>query len=51
MSAEDIETELNDSDHYLGKYFFVPPRARWNQGWQEEVVSALLMMTPWLILF
>ncbi|RUM93659.1 MAG: restriction endonuclease subunit S [Thiothrix sp.] len=39
MSAEDIETELNDSDHYSGKYFFVPPRARWNQGWQEEVVE------------
>ena len=39
MSAEDIELELNDPDHYSGKYFFVPPRARWNQGWQEEVVE------------
>lgn len=39
MSAEDIAQELNDPDHYSGKYFFVPPRARWNQGWQEEVVE------------
>jgi len=39
MSPEDIELELNDPDHYSGKYFFVPPRARWNQGWQEEVVE------------
>jgi type I restriction enzyme M protein len=39
MSAEDIELELSDPDYYSGKYFFVPPRARWNQGWQEEVVE------------
>lgn len=39
MSAEDIEEELKDADHYSGKYFFVPPRARWNQGWREEVVD------------
>ncbi|HEB57365.1 MAG TPA: restriction endonuclease subunit S [Gammaproteobacteria bacterium] len=39
MSAEDIEIELNDADHYSGKYFFVPPRARWSQGWQEDVVE------------
>jgi type I restriction enzyme M protein len=39
MSADDIEEELKDPDHYSGKYFFVPPRARWNQGWQEEVVE------------
>jgi type I restriction enzyme M protein len=39
MSPDDIEEELKDSDHYSGKYFFVPPRARWNQGWQEEVVE------------
>jgi len=38
MNAEDIEIELNDKDNYSGKYFFVPPRARWNQGWAEEVV-------------
>jgi len=39
MSPADIEEALNDSDHYSGKYFFVPPRARWNQGWEEEVVE------------
>ena len=39
MPAEDIETELNDSDHYSGKYFFVPPRALWNKDLQEEVVE------------
>jgi len=39
MSTEDIELELNDPDQYSGKYFFVPPRARWSQGWQEEVVE------------
>ena len=39
MSEEDILIELNDSDNYSGKYFFVPPRARWNQGWDEEVIE------------
>ena len=39
MSTEDIELELNDPDQYSGKYFFVPPRARWSQSWQEEVVE------------
>jgi len=39
MSSEDIEEALKDSDHYSGKYFFVPPRARWNQGWEEEGVE------------
>lgn len=38
MSDEDIEVELNDPDHYSGKYFYVPPRARWNQGWEESVI-------------
>ncbi len=37
MSKEDIEIELIDPDNYSGKYFFVPERARWNQGWDEEV--------------
>ena len=36
MDEDDIEIELNDSDNYSGKYFFVPERARWNQGWDEE---------------
>jgi type I restriction enzyme M protein len=39
MAAADIDEALNDSDNYSGKYFYVPPRARWNQGWQEEVVE------------
>ncbi|CAA0116779.1 putative type I restriction enzymeP M protein [Halioglobus japonicus] len=39
MSAEDIEIALSDPDHYSGKYFFVPPRARWNQGWEETVIE------------
>ncbi|MGS0681824.1 type I restriction-modification system subunit M [Shewanella sp. 125m-7] len=39
MSDADINVELNDSDNYAGKYFFVPPRARWNEGWQEEVTK------------
>ncbi|MGD9825689.1 N-6 DNA methylase [Desulfobacter sp.] len=37
MSPADIETELKDRDNYSGKYFFVPERARWNEGWEEEV--------------
>ncbi len=37
MKAADIEVELADPDRYSGKYFYVPPRARWNQGWEEEV--------------
>lgn len=37
MSPEDIKAELDDPDTYSGKYFYVPPRARWNQGWVEEV--------------
>jgi type I restriction enzyme M protein len=39
MSDEDIDIELNDSDNYAGKYFFIPPRARWNEGWDEEVTN------------
>jgi len=37
MSDADIELELKDPDHYSGKYFFVPPRARWSEGWEEVV--------------
>ncbi len=36
MAEDDIKTELEDSDHYSGKYFFVPKNARWNEGWTEE---------------
>jgi type I restriction enzyme M protein len=39
MLPEDIADKLNDPDSYDGKYFFVPPRARWNQGWEEIVVE------------
>jgi type I restriction enzyme M protein len=39
MADEDIAEALIDSDNYSGKYFYVPPRARWNQGWQEQVVE------------
>ena len=39
MSDDDIALELTDPDHYSGKYFYVPERARWNQGGDEEVVK------------
>ncbi len=39
MSGEDITIELNDSDNYSGKYFYVPERARWNQAWNEQVIK------------
>lgn len=39
MSEADIAVELNDPDNYSGKYFFVPERARWNEGWDEEVTK------------
>jgi len=39
MAEEDIAEALNDPDNYSGKFFYVPPRARWNQGWQEEVIE------------
>ncbi len=39
MEPEDIEDALADRDRYSGKYFFVPPRARWNQSWYEEVIE------------
>ncbi|SIR09228.1 HsdM N-terminal domain-containing protein [Alkalispirochaeta americana] len=33
LTEADIQTELEDKDNYSGKYFYVPPRARWNEGW------------------
>ena len=39
MSAHDIEQALEDPDHFSGKYFFVPERARWNTPWQEVVTE------------
>lgn len=37
MSELDIELALEDPDNYSGKYFYVPPRARWNEEWEEIV--------------
>ncbi|WP_138441208.1 type I restriction-modification system subunit M [Marinobacter alexandrii] len=39
VSEEDIAIELNDPDQYSGKYFFVPPRARWNEPWNDKIVE------------
>ena len=39
MTEVDIEEALNDVDNYSGKYFYVPPRARWSQSWAEEVTE------------
>jgi len=39
MGEADILAALDDSDNYSGKYFYLPPRARWNEGWEEEVVE------------
>lgn len=39
MSDADIEVELADPDNYAGKYFFVPSRARWNEGWDETFIK------------
>jgi len=38
MSSEDIAIQLNDPDNYSGKYFYVPERSRWNEGWDEQVI-------------
>ena len=36
LSLDEIETELEDKDQYSGKYFYVPPRARWSQEWVDD---------------
>lgn len=36
LCDEDIALNLEDSDQYSGKYFFVPPRARWNEPWIDD---------------
>jgi type I restriction enzyme M protein len=36
LSDADIALNLEDRDQYSGKYFFVPERARWNDGWIEH---------------
>lgn len=35
MDEADIQIELIDPDSYTGKYFYVPERSRWNEGWEE----------------
>ncbi len=39
MSPQDIDTELKDRDNYSGKYFYIPRRARWNEGWDETITD------------
>jgi type I restriction enzyme M protein len=36
-AAADIALNLlEDEDQYSGKYFYVPPRARWNDEWTDD---------------
>ncbi len=39
MIEADIQEALDDIDNYSGKYFYVPPRSRWNQSWNEAIVE------------
>lgn len=36
LSEADIALNLEDPDQYSGKYFYVPPRARWNEPWVDD---------------
>jgi type I restriction enzyme M protein len=36
LSDADIAENLEDPDQYSGKYFYVPPRARWNETWTDD---------------
>lgn len=36
LSEKDIAVNLEDPDQYSGKYFFVPPRARWSEQWKDD---------------
>jgi type I restriction enzyme M protein len=36
QSDAEIARDLEDADQYSGKYFYVPERARWNEGWDEH---------------
>jgi len=40
LSEADIALHLEDQDQYSGKYFFVPPRARWNEPWIDDAGNA-----------
>jgi type I restriction enzyme M protein len=36
LSGATIARNLEDQDQYSGKYFYVPPRARWNEEWTDD---------------
>ena len=36
LSEADVALNLEDKDQYSGKYFYVPPRARWSDEWVDE---------------
>jgi type I restriction enzyme M protein len=36
LKKKDIEAMLEDPDQYSGRYFYVPPQARWNEPWVDE---------------
>ena len=36
LMPADIAQNLEDADQYSGKYFYVPPRARWSEEWTDE---------------
>ena len=40
LSEADIALHLEDQDQYSSKYFFVPPRARWNEPWIDDAGNA-----------
>lgn len=40
LSEADIVLNLEDPDQYSGKYFYVPPRARWNDPWVDDAGNA-----------
>jgi type I restriction enzyme M protein len=36
LRPADIDIQLEDKDQYSGKYFYVPPRARWSEEWTDD---------------
>ena len=36
LKPADIDIQLEEKDHYSGKYFYVPPRARWSEEWTDD---------------
>ena len=43
LSDADIALNLEDPDQYSGKYFFVPPKARWNEPWSGIPACILVL--------